>query len=60
MFDFFGRVICQECKSRMLLEQTTSRAGVNQAVFKCSNPKCYEVASSTWKQSRSVVYAQRT
>jgi len=59
MFDFFGRVICQCCKSRMILEQTASRAGINQAVFKCTNLQCYEVEAPGWKQPRNVVYVQK-
>ena len=60
MFDFFGRVICQHCKSRMVLEHIQSRAGTNQAIFRCSNAKCYEEAARTWQPSRRIVYEQQS
>ncbi len=60
MFDFFGRVICQHCKNRMVLEHIQSKAGTNQAVFRCTNPTCYEETAVTWQPPRRVVYEQKS
>lgn len=56
MFDFFGRVICQHCKSRMNLEMVHRKGEVAQAIFQCSNPTCYETMADDWKRPRAVVY----
>lgn len=56
MFDFFGRVICQHCKSRMNLETIQRKGELAQAIFQCSNLSCYEKMAANWKRPRVVSY----
>jgi hypothetical protein len=55
MLDFFGRVICPQCKATMRLEKIERGKWATQAIFKCTSPSCYDVKAVTWRKPRSVV-----
>ena len=58
MFDFFGRVICNKCRSRMNLKTINHEINKTSAVFECSNAQCYDDAAPEWRNPRIVVYGQ--
>jgi hypothetical protein len=59
MFDFFGRVICQKCKSHMMLGTLNTHNGTTQAVFSCSNPACFDESAAEWQSPRQVLFGQQ-